>query len=136
MRSDVCNEQMIYKAAKDHFHFVFTLVWDFMTNSILFLLHLPDDRPTIPRKSIFSTALQASSEHCILMIFTNVFQTFEAVLPHTITHSNLSFKQRTSTTDKRIYSISVYMIREDTSNATPNQSTDHKELVEPLYILV
>ena len=107
-----------------------------MTTSILFLLRLPDDGLTIARNSIFSTALQASSQHHILMIFTNVFQTIEAILPHTIAHSNLSFKQRTSTTDKRIYSISVYMIREDTSNATPNQSTDHKELVEPLYIFV
>ena len=133
MRSDVCNEQMIYKAAKDHFHFVFTLVWDFMTNSILFLLHLPDDRPTIPRKSIFSTALQASSEHCILMIFTNVFQTFEAVLPHTITHSNLSFKQRTTTTDKRINSISLSLIREDIYETYSDSVNDLQKSLSSLY---
>ena len=93
-----------------------------MTTSILFLLRLPDDGLTIARNSIFSTALQASSQHHILMIFTNVFQTFEAVLPHMIAHSNLSFKQRTSTTDKQIYSISVYLIREDICDAYPRLS--------------
>jgi hypothetical protein len=71
--------------------------------SILILLRLPDDVPTIDTNRILSTGLEAFSQHHILVIFTNVFQTFEAVLPHMIAHINLSFEQRTSITDKQKY---------------------------------
>jgi hypothetical protein len=88
-----------------------------MTISILILLRLPDDVLTMTMNRVFSTGLRAYSQHHILVLFANIAQTFEAILPHMIAHSNLSFKQCTSTTDKRINSISLYLIREDTCDA-------------------
>ena len=49
-------------------------VWDYMTISILTLLHLPDDVPTMDTPRIFSTGFRAFSQNHILVIFTNVFK--------------------------------------------------------------
>jgi hypothetical protein len=106
-----------------------------MLISILILLHLPDDGLTFDELAFQyrSPIIQSTP------LFGDFYQRFSnlaVVLPHTIAHSNLSFKQRTTTTNKRIYSISLSLIREDIYDTySDSVNGSQKELVEPLYIL-
>jgi hypothetical protein len=90
-----------------------------MTTSIFIRLPvtLPDDAPTMDTNRSFNTGLRAFRQHHILMILPMFFYHFVSVLPHTITRCNLSFKRRTLATNKRLHLISLYPIREDTSDA-------------------
>ena len=89
-----------------------------MANSILILLHLPDDGLTPKtRNKVFSTALQAFSHHHILFNLPTSLSTRATVLLHTITHCNLSFKQRKSATNIRTHTMYLHPYKEDTGKA-------------------
>ena len=69
------------------------------------------------RDRIFSTALQTFNHHHILFNLPTPLQTHAAVLPHTIAHFNLSFKQQISAINIQTHTMYLKQFKEDTGEA-------------------
>ena len=111
------------------------VMWDYNIISILILLHLPDDGPIID-ELVFQYRSPIIRSTLLFGDFYQRFSNLAVVLPHTIAHSNLSFKQRTTTTtttDKRIYSISLSLIREDIYDRYSDSVNGSQKSLSSLY---